>query len=144
MVIQALERQRGFFIALHFSTSCAKCIAVIASGCLPQRLFTPCITMLAYCSPQNRVQFATASIYGVREVHPGITCRSVGYQVKSNTGYSLIWTGELSDQDMLPTCLVRSSSVLSLTTHSVILLLYISFPSNVCLYCMFMARLLLV
>lgn len=85
-----LSDRGDFFIALHFSTSCAKCIAVIASGCLPQRLFTPCITMLAYCSPQNRVQFAIASIYGVREVHPGITFRSVGYQVKSNTGYSLI------------------------------------------------------
>ncbi len=37
------------FIAQHFSTSCAKCIAAIASGCVPHRPFKPSITMLAHC-----------------------------------------------------------------------------------------------
>jgi len=47
VAVQVIER---IFIALHFSTSCAKCIAVVALGCLPQGLFTPHSAMLAYCS----------------------------------------------------------------------------------------------
>lgn len=32
---------------MHFSNSCAKCIAAIASGCAPQRLFVPACWLIA-------------------------------------------------------------------------------------------------
>lgn len=50
VVILAVSVTEGIFIAQQFSASCAKCIAVIAVACLPRRLFTPCIAMLAFCS----------------------------------------------------------------------------------------------
>lgn len=114
VVILAVSVTEGIFIALHFSTSCAKCIAVIAFGCLPQKLFTPCIAMLAYCSPKIGYSLPPQYLWS-RRIQRLITCRSVGYQVKSDTvlhpNMHRWLQGELTSELELPTCLGSMGSV---------------------------------
>ena len=78
-----LSDRRDFYSPAFFhqlcKTYCSDCIWVFAAEAI--------YTMYCYAGlllSKNRVQFATTSIYGVREFKPLITCRSVGYQVKSN------------------------------------------------------------
>lgn len=66
-----------------FSTSDARCIAAIASGRSPRRLF--CTAASARGALKIGLQFVTRAVYWSQGVRPVIMCRSLGHLVVSNT-----------------------------------------------------------